>query len=231
VIIVSVTLGRNPLKTVHSNAMEVVVIFLLSYEKRTFRALLNSGTDYNFINQKLVIEEQLQGFNVGNMGYAINKYPVYIYGGHEIRTEITDTNDIKREYFQVYYAIEIGDYDFFIGLSWLTELNPDIRWLLRKWFYRPEQENRIQIFDRKKFRKELTLKVISHENTVLGALILPPEFFLFNGSAFSVFRQVRRRVYREYVKSKKIAARSLTIKEKILIPQVELSEEGIPKTY
>jgi hypothetical protein len=74
-----------------------------------------------------MIEEQLQGFNVRNMGYAIDKHPVYIYGNHEIRTGITDASDIKREYFQVYYAAEIGDYNFFIGLSWLTELDPDIR--------------------------------------------------------------------------------------------------------
>jgi hypothetical protein len=102
---------------------------------------------------------------------------------------------------------------------------------LRKWFYRFEQENRIQVLDREKFREELILKVISHENTVLGALILPPEFFLPNGSALLVFRQVRKRIHREYAKSKRIAARSLTVKEKVLIPQVKLSEEGIPKAY
>jgi hypothetical protein len=94
--------------------------------KRTFRALLDSGADYNFINQKLVVEEQLQGFDVRNMGYAINKHSVYIYGSHEIRTGITDASDIKREYPQAYYAAEIGDYDLFIGLSWFTELDPDI---------------------------------------------------------------------------------------------------------
>jgi hypothetical protein len=60
------------------------------------------------------------------MGYAINKHPVYIYDGHEILTGITDVNGIKREYPQIYYAAKIGDYDFFIGLSWLTELDPDI---------------------------------------------------------------------------------------------------------
>jgi hypothetical protein len=61
------------------------------------------------------------------MGYAIDKYPVYIYNGHEIRTGITNASGVKREYLQVYYAAEIGDYDLFIGLSWLTELDPDIR--------------------------------------------------------------------------------------------------------
>jgi hypothetical protein len=176
-----------------------------------------------------MVEEQLQDFDVRNIKYAIDKHPVYIYSGHEIRTKITDANDVKREYPQIYYAAEIGDYDFLIGLSWLTELDPDIRWPLRKWFYRPEQENRIQVLDREKFRKELISEVISHENTVLGALILPPEFFLFNGSVLSVSWQVRRRVHREHVKSKKIAARSLTIRKKVPIPQVKLSEEGIPK--
>jgi hypothetical protein len=66
---------------------------------------------------------------------------------------------------------------------------------------------------------------------VLGALILSPEFFLFNGSVFSIFRQVRRRVYLKYAKSKKIVARSFIVKEKIFIFQVELNEEGIFKAY
>jgi hypothetical protein len=214
VTIASVALGRSPLGAVRSNAMEVVVALSLPHGKRTFRALLDSGADYNFINQKLVVEEQLQGFDVGSMGYAIDKHPVYIYGGHEILTEMTDANGVKREYPQVYYAAEIGDYDLLIGLSWLTELDPDIHWSLRKWFYRPEQANRIQILDREKFREELTSEVISHENTVLGALILPPEFFLPNGSALSVSRQVRRRVHREHAKSKRIAVRSLIIRKK-----------------
>jgi hypothetical protein len=127
VTIVFVTLDYNPLKTVCSNAMEVIIIFLLPHEKRTFRALLDSGTDYNFINQKLVVEKQFQGFNVRNIGYAINKHPIYIYDSHEILTEMTDINNIKREYPQIYYAAEIGDYEFFIGSSWFTELDPDIR--------------------------------------------------------------------------------------------------------
>jgi hypothetical protein len=50
VTIAFVTLGRNLLEIVRSNAIEVVITFLLSYEKRTFRVLLNSGADYNFIN-------------------------------------------------------------------------------------------------------------------------------------------------------------------------------------
>jgi hypothetical protein len=130
--IASVALGRSSLKTIRSNAIEIIITLLLPYKKRTFRALLNSGTDYNFINQKLVVEEQLQGFDVGNMGYAINKYPIYIYGDHEIRTGITDNSNVKREYSQVYYAAEIRDYDLFIGLSWFIKFDPDIRWLLRK---------------------------------------------------------------------------------------------------
>jgi hypothetical protein len=108
-----VTLGRNLLGTVRSNAIKVVITLLLPYGKRTFRALLNNGADYNFINQKLVIEEQLQNFDVKSMGYTINKYPVYIYDSHEILTGITDVNNIKREYPQIYYAAEIGNYDFF----------------------------------------------------------------------------------------------------------------------
>jgi hypothetical protein len=66
---------------------------------------------------------------------------------------------------------------------------------------------------------------------VLDALILPPKFFLLNGSALSISWQVRRRVHREHAKNKRIAARSFTVKKKVLIPQVELSEEGIPKAY
>jgi hypothetical protein len=73
-----------------------------------------------------VIEKQLQGFDVRSMGYAIDKHFVYIYDGHEILTGMTDANDVKREYPQVYYAAEIRDYDLFIGLSWLTEFDPDI---------------------------------------------------------------------------------------------------------
>jgi hypothetical protein len=79
-----------------------------------------------------MVEEQLQDFNVGNMEYAIDKHPVYIYDSHEIHTEITDANGVKREYPQVYYAVEIKDYNLLIGLSWFTELDPDIRWSLRK---------------------------------------------------------------------------------------------------
>jgi hypothetical protein len=74
-----------------------------------------------------VIEEQFQNFDVGNMGYAIDKHPIYIYDNHEILTGITDANNIKREYSQIYYAVKIGDYDLLIGLSWLTKLDPDIR--------------------------------------------------------------------------------------------------------
>jgi hypothetical protein len=69
---------------------------------------------------------------VGNIRYAIDKHPVYIYGDHEIRTGITDINNVKREYPQVYYAAEIEDYNLFIGLSWFIKLDSDIRWLLRK---------------------------------------------------------------------------------------------------
>jgi hypothetical protein len=98
VTIASVALNRNSLRIIRSNAMKVIITLLLPYEKRTFRALLNSGADYNFINQKLVVEEQLQSFNVGNIGYAINKHPVYIYSGHEIRIKMTDANSVKREY-------------------------------------------------------------------------------------------------------------------------------------
>jgi hypothetical protein len=64
---------------------------------------------------------------VRNIGYAIDKHFIHIYDGHEIRTKITDANSIKREHLQVYYAAKIGDYNLFIGLSWLTELDPDIR--------------------------------------------------------------------------------------------------------
>jgi hypothetical protein len=122
-----VTLGRNLLGAIRSNAIEVIVIFLLPHEKRTFRVLLDSGADYNFINQKLVVEEQFQGFDVRSMRYAIDKHFVYIYDNHEILTGITDVNGIKRKYFQVYYAAEIRDYNFLVGLSWLTEFDSDIR--------------------------------------------------------------------------------------------------------
>jgi hypothetical protein len=64
-----------------------------------------------------MVEEQFQGFDVENIGYTIDKHPVYIYDNYEIFTGITDVNNVKREYFQVYYAAEIKDYDLFIGLS------------------------------------------------------------------------------------------------------------------
>jgi hypothetical protein len=127
VTIASVALDRNPLKAVRSNAIEVVITLSLPHEKRMFCALLDSGANYNFINQKLMVEEQLQGFDVKSMGYAINKHPIYIYNNHEILTGITDASNVKREYPQIYYAAEIGDYNLLIGLSWLTELDPDIR--------------------------------------------------------------------------------------------------------
>jgi hypothetical protein len=57
--IISVILGRSPLRAVRSNAMEIIITLSLPHGKRTFRALLDNSANYNFINQKLVIEEQL----------------------------------------------------------------------------------------------------------------------------------------------------------------------------
>jgi hypothetical protein len=54
---------------------------------------------------------------VRSMGYAIDKHLVYIYSNYEILTGMTDVNGVKREYPQIYYAVEIGHYDLFIGLS------------------------------------------------------------------------------------------------------------------
>ena len=111
------------------------------------------------ISQRFAIENRLKATPVSRHNYAVDDHPITIYGSHELVMQAKDSHNISRKSKRTFYAIDIRYYDVILGREWLDNINPDICWPKREWFYR-DSTAAVQILLVEDFKKSLKEDII-----------------------------------------------------------------------
>jgi hypothetical protein len=110
-------MGRNPEEARDTRRMTANVILRTPQGTRKFLALIDCAAEENFISQRLVVEQGLTATPTKVAGRTINSHKVIIYGEHALPTFTIDSNNIRKESQQAYYACDMQAYDLILGWS------------------------------------------------------------------------------------------------------------------
>ncbi len=103
-------------------------------------ALIDSGAEANFVNQRWVKEYDLP--NTGDHSRevkAIDGHYVRSYSHRELEVRVMDSESAIREHPHAFEAVDIQGYDLILGYPWLMVVNPNIDWAARTWTYRTKE--------------------------------------------------------------------------------------------
>jgi transposase InsO family protein len=97
-------------------------------------ALIDSGATFNFISQ--LCAKEIEAPLTGNTPPAIRTLdgqPLQTYGSHLVRTVMRDTRGKEADADVNYLAASMVGYDVILGMPWLKQQDPDIRWSDGAW--------------------------------------------------------------------------------------------------
>ena len=91
------------------------------------KALVDSGSELNFIAQLLVNEaDWVEPEEVVQAVRMLDGRTMPVYGIHNVSSRIADSNGQAKQYGNQYYAIDIQGYDLILGYPWLQQHNPNL---------------------------------------------------------------------------------------------------------
>jgi hypothetical protein len=102
---------------------------------RPAKALIDSGSDDNFISQMKVKEWGLETDSKPLSAEMLSGHIDTVYGTASIMAELTDSLKCKKQEKLQLYAIDMPDLDIVLGWPWLWENNPPIDWRTKAWRY------------------------------------------------------------------------------------------------
>ena len=163
----------------------LVVLVLADTPRRAceVQCLIDSGAERNFVSQAWIKENELpEDHAVPEQIQAVDEHRIPCYGSHQIDVEITDHEKVRKRWKSQFHAVDMRGYDMILGYSWLSEIDPDIRWRDRRWSYRgkpsaPATQERVRLCEAEKFAKlaMLALKGKGEAYVTLPYQLLPTE--------------------------------------------------------
>ena len=110
--------------------MFIPVTLRMSNSRETqVNALIDSGASLNFISQLKVKELGLRGHSDAPHGIrSLSGHVMSTYQTHDIETSVTDSNGKTQRHTDSYVAASFTGCDLILGITWLQERDPDIRW-------------------------------------------------------------------------------------------------------
>jgi hypothetical protein len=90
---------------------------------------MDSGAELNFISQLVVKEAALvASIDGATQARTLNGHLIPIYGIHKVRTHVADLKGCEWDAEDLFYVIDLEDYDMVLGYPWLQTRNPDVDW-------------------------------------------------------------------------------------------------------
>ena len=113
-------------ETEKDRSITMPLTLYLFYGNRKILAFLNSGTEERLISQRFAVENRLKTTPVNRHNYAVNNYPITIYGSHNLFMQVIDNHNISKKSKRTFYATDMAHYNVILGREWLNDVNPDI---------------------------------------------------------------------------------------------------------
>ena len=135
--------------------MLIEVTLCLTHGNRKITTLLNYGTDEDLISQRFTKKNSLEATPVERMGTTVDGHRITIYRSYNIITKAKDSRSEVRATQRTFYAADMQYYDVILGWSWLDQVNPDVWWPDRRWFYRKSHASLAEEVPAEEFRKGL----------------------------------------------------------------------------
>src|SRR5450755_3097085 len=85
------------------------------HSPRTVNALINSGTEKNFISQNLVVEMGMHAQKNSIDVHTIDGYTVRVYGRHISRITAVNSHGVSKNTDQTFLTSNIKEYDLILG--------------------------------------------------------------------------------------------------------------------
>lgn len=101
------------------------------------RALIDSGSDLNLIQQRIVVERDLPKCDAKvPRARTVAGQQMRLYGAHLPTIELTDDDDVTRSGQMLFHGADFGPYDVVLGMPWLEAMDPlisfrakELRWV------------------------------------------------------------------------------------------------------
>ena len=103
--------------------------------RRTLTVLVDSETQENFIDQRIMIDIEIPRQTVSIKVRVINGYSIRTYGLVGCKTHTTDGRNVTRSLPQTFISTDIAKYDAILGWPWLINTDCDCYWKKKTWYY------------------------------------------------------------------------------------------------
>jgi hypothetical protein len=140
----SLALGLPKGSVKPSQGLVIEIDIEVPHGKRTLLALVDSGAQKNFIDQRVVLQNEIEGTKPLMKAVAVDGHPIRTYGQVSCETHATDGRGVTRSVSEDFIATDIAKYDVILGWPWLINTDCDCHWRRCTWYYRAEDVRDVQ---------------------------------------------------------------------------------------
>ena len=108
-------------------------------EKHEVRVLIDSGAELNFVSQMVIAKLGLSAPKSSYRAHAVDGHDIQVYGEHELLLHAVDVRGVCYSQSHRFLATTIKDFDLILGMPWLRDTDPEIRFRENVWFHRAEK--------------------------------------------------------------------------------------------
>ena len=96
--------------------------------KRAIKALVDPGSTYNFISQRIVAEQKLEAVDDAPAMKVLNasSHQLRVYECHNTVITTRDDRGQDLESHELLWGADIHGYDAYLGMPWMEKHNPDV---------------------------------------------------------------------------------------------------------
>ena len=98
------------------------------------------------MSQKLIIKEEILTKDTKVGAHTLDDHSFIIYRWAICEMHVTDPQEIKHDFQQLFLTADIVYYDIILKWLWLTEINSDCDWPIVKWSYRDFKKETLKDF-------------------------------------------------------------------------------------
>ena len=124
----AIALGVPSNRAQPSRALVIKIDITAPQGKRTLTALVDSGAQENFIDQRVVKELDLASKPAPIRATSIDGHTLKTYGLVDCETHATDGRGTTRSLPQSFISTDIRKFDMILGWPWLVSTDCDCHW-------------------------------------------------------------------------------------------------------
>jgi hypothetical protein len=111
------------------DSLTIDVTVTINGVAHTEKALIDSGSQANFISQRLVKQWGLREDSTSSARtQTITGDPFFVYGEHQVRMSVTDSARKTKNHRLSFLAADIRGEGLVLGYPWLAASNPNVNW-------------------------------------------------------------------------------------------------------